>query len=261
MNKASATLIEDDTAFLLSFADDTEESPWMVAADPHLLALTTLLSLAQLYVADQRPDLYVSGELAVRFPRGDGTIGQVAPDLFAAYAPRRLRSSFDVAVEGSIPAFVLEVVSPASRVRDMREKPRLYGLAGAREYVIFDPLGTDGQQLSGYHRDGRGSWVRWPGGQSGALFSEVLGLTLEAHDMLLRPRDRSGVLLPTLAEEREARAAETRRAHDEARRANIEAQRARDEARRADIEAQRARSAETHAALLEAELARLRQGN
>jgi len=42
--------------------------------------------------------------------------------------------------------------------------------------------------------------VRWPGGQSEALFSEVLGLTLEAHDMLLRLRDQSGVLLLTLPE-------------------------------------------------------------
>ncbi|MGH2343983.1 MAG: hypothetical protein ACRDG4_02075, partial [Chloroflexota bacterium] len=104
----------------------------------------------------------------------------------------------------------------------------------------------------GYHRDGRGSWVRWPGGQSGALFSEVLGLTLEIHDMLLRPRDRFGVLLPTQAEERDARVAETRRAHEEATRADIEA-------RRADIETRRAQSAEARAAALEAELARLRQ--
>jgi len=118
MSKAQATLIEDDSAFLLSFADDTEESPWMVAADPHLLALTALISIAQLYAADHRPDLYVSGELAVRFPKADGTVGQVAPDLLAAYAPRRLRGSFDVTVEGGFPAFVLEVVSPASARRD-----------------------------------------------------------------------------------------------------------------------------------------------
>ncbi|MGH2345682.1 MAG: Uma2 family endonuclease [Chloroflexota bacterium] len=247
MNKAPAILIEDDSAFLSAFADDTEESPWMVAADPHLQALTALVSIVQLYVADHRPDLYVSGELAMRFPKGDGTIGQVAPDLLAASASRRLRTSFDVAVEGAFPAFVVEVVSPASVRRDTHEKPRLYGLVGAREYVIFDPLGADGRQLFGYHRDRRGSWVRWPGGQSGALFSEVLGLTLEAHDMLLRPRDRFGVLLPTLAEARTAHAAETQRAHDQE--------------RRADIEAQRARSAEARAALLEAELARLRQGN
>lgn len=200
MSKAQATLIEDDSAFLRSFADDTEESPWMVAADPHLTALTVLVGIAQLYADDHRPDLYVSGELAIRFPKGDGKIGQVAPDLFAAYTPRRIRTSFDVAVEGGFPAFVLEIVSPTSARRDLREKPRLYGQVGAREYAIFDPLEADGRQLSGYHRDGQGDWVRWPGGQSGALFSEVLGLTLEAHDMLLRLRNQSGVLLPTLAE-------------------------------------------------------------
>ncbi|HVA92173.1 MAG TPA: Uma2 family endonuclease [Chloroflexota bacterium] len=219
MSKAAITLLEDDSDFLLSFADDTEESPWMVAADPHLLALMALVGPAQVYVAAQRPDLYVSSELAVRFPKVNGKMGQVAPDMFAAYAPRRLRSSFDVAAEGSFPAFVLEVVSPASVSRDTREKPRLYGLAGTQEYVIFDPLGDDGRQLFGYHRDHRGSWVRWPGGQRGVLASQVLGLTLEARDMLLRLRDQSGTLLPTLQEVHDARAAEARRAEAERQRA------------------------------------------
>jgi Uma2 family endonuclease len=232
MSNAHATLIEDDSAFLLSFADDTEEAPWMVAADPHLTALTVLVGIAQLYADDHRPDLYISGELAVRFPKGDGKVGQVAPDLFAAYATRRVRSSFDVVVEGSFPAFVLEIVSPTSVRRDLREKPRLYGQVGAREYAIFDPLEADGRQLSGYHRDGQGNWVRWPGRQNRTLFSEVLGLTLEVHDMLLRLRDRSGLLLPTTAEERAARLAETRRAD----------------------------AAEARAAALEAELAQFRRG-
>jgi hypothetical protein len=239
MSNAPVILLEDDSAFLLSFADDTEESPWMVASDPHLLALLALVGPAQVYVAEHRPDLYVSSELAVRFPKVEGKVGQVAPDMFAAYAPSRLRNSFDVTAEGGFPAFVLEVVSPASVRRDTREKPRLYGLAGAREYVIFDPWGEEGRQLSGYHRDGQGSWVRWPGGQRGALFSEVLGLTLEVQAMLLRLRDQAGILLPTLAEAQAARVTE---------------------ARRTDTEKQRAGAAEARIRALEAELARLRQG-
>jgi Uma2 family endonuclease len=268
MSKAQATLIEDDSAFLLSFADDTEESPWMVAVDPHLTALTVLLSGAQLHAVNQRPDLYVSGELAIRFSKGDGKVGQVAPDLFAAYAPRRVRASFDVAVEGSFPAFVVEIVSPSSARRDLREKPRLYGVVGVREYVIFDPLEADGRQLSGYHRDGQGNWVRWPGGQSGALFSEVLGLTLEAQDMLLRLRDQSGILLPTLAEAEAARIAETQRADVErqradatSRQADAERKRADAEAQRANAEAQQARAAAARIAALEAENAQLRREN
>jgi Uma2 family endonuclease len=175
MSDTPATLIEDDSAFLRSFADDTDESPWMEAGDLHFLAFIALMTVAQVYI----DDFYVSGKLAVRFPKGDGTVGQVASDLFAAYAPRRSRDSFEVVDEGGFPAFVLEIVSPASLVRDTQEKPRFYGLVGAREYVIFDPGGEDGRQLSGYHRDDQGNWARWPGGQSGVLFSEVLGLTLE----------------------------------------------------------------------------------
>ncbi len=261
MSKAQATLLEDDSAFLLSFADDTEESPWMVAADPHLTALTALVGSAQLYAAKHRPDLYVSGELAVRFLKTDGTVGQIAPDLLVTYAPRRVRTSFDVTVEGNFPAFVLEIVSPTSTKRDLREKPRLYGMIGAREYVIFDPLEVDGRQLSGYHRDDQKNWVRWPGGRGGTLFSEVLGLTLEAQDMLLRLRDQSGILLPTLAESEATSAAETHRANAAVRRAAAEAQRADAEARRANTEAQRADAAAARVAALEAEITRLRQGN
>jgi hypothetical protein len=226
------------------------------------LAFIALMTVAQVYI----DDFYVSGRLAVRFPRGDGTVGQVAPDLFAAYASRRVRTSFDVAVEGSFPAFVVEIVSPSSARRDLREKPRLYGVVGAREYVIFDPLEANGRQLSGYHRDGQGNWVRWPGGQSGALFSEVLGLTLEAQDMFLRLREQSGRLLPTLAESEAARItaaqradAETQRADATSRQADAERKRADAEAQRADAEAQRASAAEARIAALETEITRLRQ--
>src|SRR6185312_2357366 len=104
-------LNKDDYAFLLACADDTEESPWMVASDPHLLALQGFTVPFFLYVEEQRPDLYASSELAVRYPKPDGSVGTVGPDALAAYAPRRVRNSFDVAREGAFPAFVLEIVS------------------------------------------------------------------------------------------------------------------------------------------------------
>src|SRR6185312_2814417 len=179
MIEARTTLYEDDRAFLLAFVDDTEESPWMVASDYHLLALNAAVLPVRLYLTSRRPDLYISGELAVRYPKPDGTTGQIGPDMLAAYAPRRLRDSFNVAKEGVFPAFVLEIVSPESDRRDKHDKARLYDLLGAVEYAIFDPRGREGRQLWGYHRDEQEAWVRWPGAQRETLHSEVLRLTLE----------------------------------------------------------------------------------
>ena len=218
-------LNKDDYAFLLACADDTEESPWMVASDPHLLALQGFTVPFFLYVEEQRPDLYASSELAVRYPKPDGSVGTVGPDALAAYAPRRVRNSFDVAREGAFPAFVLEIVSPESTRRDKQDKARLYGLLGAREYAIFDPLGADGRQLWGFHRTERDVWVRWPSEAGGSLRSAVLGLSLEAVGSLLRLRDSTGVLLPTASEMRTGwTRAEKARAAAEARIAALEAQ-------------------------------------
>jgi Uma2 family endonuclease len=245
MIEARTTLYEDDRAFLLAFIDDTEESPWMVASDYHLLALSAAVIPVRHYLASRRPDLYISGELVVRYPKPDGTTGQIGPDMLAAYAPRHLRSSFDVAKEGVFPAFVLEIVSPESDRRDKHDKTRLYDLLGAVEYAIFDPRGREGRQLWGYHRDGEDAWVRWPGASGGMLHSEVLRLTLTAEGTLLRFRDEAGVLIPIM-EELDADLADVQKTRDVA-------QAARDEALR------RAEAAEARAAALDAELARLRR--
>jgi len=244
---------EDECAFLLAFVDDTEESPWMVASDYHLLALNAAVIPIRHYLGRRRPDLYVSGELVVRFPKPDGTRGQVGPDMLAAYAPQHLRTSFDVAKEGAFPAFVLEIVSPESDRRDKHDKARLYELLGAEEYAIFDPRGRQGRQLWGYRRDGRGVWLPWPGGKSGELPSAVLGLTLVAAGFLLRFRDEAaGVLIPILEElDAELAVAEAGREQAEAWATEMEAARNLAEAGRATAEA-RARS-------LEAELAWLRR--
>ncbi len=252
MIEARTTLYEDDRAFLLAFVDDTEESPWMVASDYHLLALNAAILPVRLYLASRRPDLYISGELVVRYPKPEGTIGQIGPDMLAAYAPRHLRTSFDVVKEGVFPALVLEIVSPESDRRDKHDKARLYDLLGALEYAIFDPRGREGRQLWGYHRDGQNAWVRWPGTFGGTLYSEVLRLTLEAAGTLLRFRDETGVLIPIM-EELDADLADTQAALTDTQATLTDTQ-------AALTAAQAARAAaEAQAAALEAELARLRR--
>ena len=289
MFEARTNRYEDECAFLLAFVDDTEESPWMVASDYHLLAEHGAVIPTRNYLLRRRPDLYVSGELLVRYPKPDGSTGQVGPDMLAAYAPQGLRSSFDVVKEGGFPAFVLEIVSPESDRRDKYDKARLYDLLGAREYAIFDPRGREGRQLWGYRRDERGAWLPWPREQWGELRSAVLGLTLVAVGFLLRFRDEAtGQLIPlieeldadlavaeagrdlaeTAREQAEAArlAAEGRATEEQAARAVAEARAAEAEARATEAETARAagararHEAEARIAALEAELRRLREG-
>ncbi|MGH2410124.1 MAG: Uma2 family endonuclease [Chloroflexota bacterium] len=270
MIEARTRRYEDDCAFLLAFVDDTEESPWMVASDYHLLAEHGAVMPTRHYLRQRRPDLYVSGELLVRYPKPDGTTGTIGPDMLAAYAPQGLRSSFDVVKEGGFPAFVLEIVSPESDRRDKHEKARLYGLLGAHEYAIFDPRGREGRQLWGYRRDEGGAWLPWPGGGWGELHSAVLGLTLVAVGFLLRFRDETtGLLIPLLEELNDEVAvaeagrdlAEAAREQAEARRAEEQAAREQAEARATEAEAAReqadARAIEMKAAWDQAEAARV----
>src|SRR5438128_10066432 len=109
---------------------------------------------------------------------------QLAPDVYVAFVPEHPRSSYDVAVEGSFPPFVLEVVSPASTERDRVEKRDAYGLLGVREYALFTPYLTAAATLIGYRRNAEGSLEEWRPDAKGRLWSEVLGLYLEVRGRL-----------------------------------------------------------------------------
>ncbi|HWE62732.1 MAG TPA: Uma2 family endonuclease [Chloroflexota bacterium] len=195
------TLTDEERAFLCTFPDDTERSPWMVGKDFHRLAIEVLYYPLRRY----RADWYVSSDLPILYPRPNNRLGQVAPDILVALVHNHLRDAFDVRVERGFPPFVLEVVSDESRPRDTgkTKKVRIYDLLGAQEYVIFDPRAKRRPSLSGYRRTAAGSWEEWPLDQQGKLQSAVLGLTLAQEDMLLRVEDAAGHRLPTIDEETE----------------------------------------------------------
>jgi hypothetical protein len=203
----AARLTNEERAFLIGFEDDVEEAPWMVGNDYHRQAMIALEYALQRFVEASRPDLYVSSEIAVLYRRPNGRRGQVAPDVMVAMAENHPRQSFDVRKEGAFPAFVLEVVSPESRVRDVRRKVELYRLIGAQEYVIFDPLAVVRPQLQAYGYDGQSKWAPMAAGANGEIVSGFLGLTFHADGVLLRIRDRHGRLLRTPDEEFQARLA------------------------------------------------------
>jgi len=60
----------------------------------------------------------------------------VQPDIFMVCDPARITPSH---IDGA-PDVVIEVLSPATSSRDLREKKALYEKSGVLEYVLVDPL-------------------------------------------------------------------------------------------------------------------------
>ena len=61
----------------------------------------------------------------------------VQPDVLVVCDPSKITPSH---IEGA-PEVVVEVLSPATSTRDLREKKRLYERAGVAEYIVIEPLG------------------------------------------------------------------------------------------------------------------------
>ena len=74
-----------------------------------------------------------------------------APDVYVAFdVANRHHRSYVMWEEGKPPDFVLEVVSPSSRRRDMQEKPELYAKIGVPELFLYDPGDEKEQELPGF---------------------------------------------------------------------------------------------------------------
>ena len=201
-------------------------------------------------------------------PRKNPENPPAAPDVYVAFdVANRHRSSYVVWEEGKPPDFVLEIVSPSSRRRDVKEKPGIYAKIGVPEFFLYDP-GDDDEQplphvppaLAGFElHGGRGGEYR-PlleeelAGCVVGIRSKVLGLCLCVQRSGLEPLDGSlrwydpaaGGFLPTRHQLAEAKQQAEIRA---------EAAVARAEAAAAQAESSAARVAE-----LEALVEKMRRG-
>ena len=214
-------------------------------------------------------DAYVGGDQNVYYDRHDLN-HVVAPDVFVVLGVSgKPRINYRIWVEGPPPAFVLEVLSPSTRKRDLGEKKRIYERMGVREYFVFEgdedeerrrPVRPLEPALQGFRlrsAGGRGRARYEPIGQwsSGerphgdvtvGYTSEVLGLgvTLRSGCEGVRLFDpgRGGFL--STAEE--ARLLEKIRADEE--RARADEERARADEERVRAEEERTRAAEDRAA-------------
>ena len=101
-------------------------------------------------------DVYLAGNLFVYYDADDDAVS-VAPDVFVVLGTARgRRTSYKVWEEGKPPDFVLEVISPRSKDRDLVDKAGKYAAMGVREYFVFQP----DPERRGYRLSGRRLWGR-----------------------------------------------------------------------------------------------------
>ena len=212
----------------------------LMETEPHANSIVAMRNQLQWHF-ETRPDVYVTGSMAVYWRRGDPR-AVVAPDVFVALGvPKTTRNSYRVWDEGGVvPAFVVEVASASTSGRDATGKRATYEEMGVAEYWRFDPLGKRVRQgLEGWRLAGACYKRVRAAGEAGWYRSEVLGLELRAEGWLLRFRDPvSGRDLLTHAEAGRALQEAERRADAEAA-ARLQADRERDDAERERDEAER----------------------
>lgn len=199
---------------------DTDGEP-LAETDYQYRAITdTIHALRVRY--ENRPDVYVAGDIFVYYRVGN-TSARVAPDVLVVFgAPKRMRRSYFIWREGGkAPDFIIEVASYSTYHRDIGIKRTLYALLGVTEYWRFDPLLECFDPPLAGERLVNGRWqpIAVRRDAAGILrgYSELLGLDLCVRDGVLRLYDPlAGVWLRTPAEETAARqAAETALHHAE----------------------------------------------
>ena len=227
---------EADDLFMFFLEDDTKDAPWMVMGDLQFWSASGFAHSLRTYAHEQGLPWYVAGMLPIEYVWSDSPRKRMlSPDTFVAVAPEHARSSYDLAVEGAFPPFVLEVVSPSSTTRDQTEKREAYHLLGVQEYALFTPRDGPPSSLAGYRRDAAGRFVPWASDEQGRLWSAVLGLHLVVRGGLLQAQTPAGRLLlsPEQAEfARQHAVAERQRAEAELQQAKEEIDRLRRELER-----------------------------
>jgi Uma2 family endonuclease len=200
--------------------DDTEEAPWMVMGMPQAEATTAFYTSLRHELSSRPTPPLVAMMLPIRYrPIPGAHVEQLAPDVLVAPVDTHLRSSYDVEREAVPPAFVLEIISPESRYRDLGIKPERYERLGVGEYALFAPRTADGRQLlqpalQGYRLDPVSrEYVAWEADAQGRLWSDVLELWLVVRDQELRLQRQDGSWVRTL-EEAEAQAERAERAEE-----------------------------------------------
>lgn len=100
------------------------------AGIPHNRIQRNLSGILWKYLRGKRCEMFF--ETKVIFDEENHLI----PDLLIVCDPRKIKR---VCIEG-VPDFVVEILSTATRRRDVGEKKRIYERFGVKEYWIIDPI-------------------------------------------------------------------------------------------------------------------------
>ena len=191
-------LAAEDPLYPSSDGKPLAENDWQ------LWAILDAVSALRGYFED-RPDVYVSGDLLIYYEQGHPR-KCVAPDVFVVKgAPDHRRMIYKLWEEPKAPDFVLEVASRNTWKEDVGPKRAIYAAMGVREYWLFDPKNEyfDPQLQGLVLADGvyRPLPARVEAGRR-TLSSAELGLDLrvEGGNLVFR-KAASGEPLPTYGEQ------------------------------------------------------------
>ncbi len=207
---------------------------------------TGILTSIFRYIYRNDPSTAVFSDLKIVW--GIEGLAQPAPDVTVVPHVKNLnkpRPTFKVKLEGTLPTFILEIVSPRYRQPDREKKVAIYEQAGVKEYFIVDSW-LQGDQVAyeilGYRLQGD-IYVEIHPDEDGWVFSEVnnvwLGVTETKTGFFVVDAETHEIILP--AEKR----------------AEAQRDRAETEAARAEAEAIARQQAEVRAAELEIQLREL----
>lgn len=166
-----------------------------------------------------RPDVQLFNELLVQYPTRAG-LGQVVPDnmVLLSDKPVRAKGSFNFPYESARPLWVLEYVSPYNKRKDYEESFHKYERELKVPYCLF--YYPDDEDLRVYQHGGRRYRKLKPDARGRYAIPE-LDLEVGLLDGWVRFWYQ-GAILPLPGELQQEKVAATRRAEQEARRADGE---------------------------------------
>ena len=164
-----------------TWVPDEHEGDIFATTDDHAQIAHGASAVLRLYARRLGYVWLARSETQILYPRTDGTIGSVYPDLLVAH---------DVALPGTDPFRILEVGKPPDLVaevlsketakNDVGAKQVAYAEMGVREYVTFDPRPRKKLALAGYRLLDQGHYTAIAPHPAGGFWLESIGLRIMA---------------------------------------------------------------------------------
>jgi Uma2 family endonuclease len=226
------------------YSYQTEEE-LMPAGGLHAYLVTYFVEILRNFLESR--GLMLLADTFMLYRDGQGVKQRIAPDLLLMPFGFPPPSAYNLDIEPP-PRLVMEVTSPKSRLRDMKEKVFFYSGLEIPTYLVIDAV-TSGAKLrerTGLHlwRKIQGSPEQIPPDAEGFLFLPEMGIKLKAEGHRLFFTDiSSGEILHDTGELKKMILKERQQAEKERQRAEKERQRAEKEKQRAEYAEKKARDA------------------